>query len=107
MPKKVMEKDPINEDRATQITIVEDDTYKKSEKKIDEPSSKPLLRIYVPSVPFPQRLAKPKNDEEFDKFLEMIKSLCIDMPLLDALHQMSKFGKFMMVLLAHHRKVED
>ncbi|XP_074574082.1 uncharacterized protein LOC141830577 [Curcuma longa] len=107
MPKKVKEKDPINEDRATQITIVEDDTYKKSEKKIDEPSSKTLLRIYVPSVPFPQTLAKPKNDEEFDKFLEMIKSLCIDMPLLDALHQMSKFGKFMMVLLAHHRKVKD
>lgn len=55
----------------------------------------------------PQRLIKAKKDEHFGKFLEMIKSLCMKIPLLDALQQMPKFTKFMKDILAHWRKVED
>ncbi|XP_070007709.1 uncharacterized protein [Nicotiana sylvestris] len=38
-----------------------------------------------PPPPYPQRLAKQKGDNQFKKFIEMMKSLTINVPLVEAL----------------------
>jgi len=49
-----------------------------SEKQITPPSFKP-------KIPFPQRFAKSKLDEQFKKFIEMMNKIYIDVPFTDVL----------------------
>jgi hypothetical protein len=44
-----------------------------------------LQQLYQPPVPFPQRLAKAKLDEQFQKFMQVLKQLQITIPFTDAL----------------------
>ncbi|XP_042386663.1 uncharacterized protein LOC121978375 [Zingiber officinale] len=44
------------------------------------------------AVPFPQKLIASQKDKEFNRFLKKIKEICIEVPLIDALHQMPKIG---------------
>ncbi|XP_042465738.1 uncharacterized protein LOC122048210 [Zingiber officinale] len=60
----------------------------------------------IQTVPFPQRLLKAQKDAEFEKFLEKIKEICIDIPLLGTLYQMPKFAKFMKDIISNKRKKE-
>lgn len=50
-----------------------------------------------PKIPFPQRLKK-HIDRYFQKFLESLKKLYINIPFLEALKEMPKYAKFMEVL---------
>ncbi|XP_070057861.1 uncharacterized protein [Nicotiana tomentosiformis] len=52
-----------------------------------------------PPPPYPQRLAKKNNENQFKKFIDMMKSLSINVPLVEALEQMSGYAKFMKDLL--------
>ncbi|XP_070018134.1 uncharacterized protein [Nicotiana sylvestris] len=63
----------------------------------------PLTR---PPLPFPQRLAKQKNKNQFKKFIEMIKSLSINVPLVKALEQMLGYAKFMKDLVTKKRYMD-
>ncbi|XP_070017057.1 uncharacterized protein [Nicotiana sylvestris] len=45
--------------------------------------------------PYSQRLAKTKSENQFKKFIDMIKSLSINMPLVEDLEQMLGYAKFM------------
>lgn len=48
----------------------------------DEPlRSKPSLMPYVPPIPFPERLAKHKQNKQFSKFLDYLKQLHINILL--------------------------
>ena len=53
------------------------------------PSSSPPL---APKIPFPHRLRKQKDGEQFSKFLEIFKKLHINIPLAEALVQMPKYA---------------
>nr|XP_009766432.1 PREDICTED: uncharacterized protein LOC104217801 [Nicotiana sylvestris] len=75
------------------------------------PKSKaPLPR---PPPPYPQRLTKQKNKNQFKKFIEMIKSLSINVPLVKALEQIPGYAKFIKDLdpleavLLNHDVTED
>ena len=37
------------------------------------------------ALPFPERIRKPVADEQFGKFVEVIKKLYVNIPLLDAM----------------------
>ncbi|XP_042409966.1 uncharacterized protein LOC121999339 [Zingiber officinale] len=58
-------------------------------------------------IPFPQKLIASQKDEEFHRFLKKVKEICVEVPLLDALHQMSKFAKFLKGILSNRRKKGD
>ncbi|XP_042472428.1 uncharacterized protein LOC122055103 [Zingiber officinale] len=45
-----------------------------------------------------------QKDEEFYRFLKKVKEICIEVPLIDALHQMSKFSKFFKGIMSNRRK---
>ncbi|XP_070025839.1 uncharacterized protein [Nicotiana sylvestris] len=47
-----------------------------------------------PPPPYPQRLAKKIGENQFKKFSQMMKSLSIKVPLVEALKQMPGYAKF-------------
>ncbi|XP_042387394.1 uncharacterized protein LOC121979471 [Zingiber officinale] len=58
-------------------------------------------------IPFPQKLIASQKDEEFHRFLKKVKEICVGVPLLDALHQMLKFAKFLKGILSNRRQKGD
>ncbi|KAL5570136.1 hypothetical protein UlMin_026711 [Ulmus minor] len=59
------------------------------------------------AVPFPQRLRKQNLDKQFSKFLNIFKSLHINLPFVDMLEQMPKYAKFLKDILSNKRKLEE
>ncbi|XP_070046160.1 uncharacterized protein [Nicotiana tomentosiformis] len=58
-----------------------------------------------PTPPYPQRLAKQNNENQFKKFIDMMKSLSINVPLVEALEQISVYAKFMKDLVTKKRSM--
>ncbi|KAL5573761.1 hypothetical protein UlMin_023358 [Ulmus minor] len=57
-------------------------------------------------IPFPQRLRKQNLDKQFSKFIDIFKSLHINLPFVDMLEQMPKYAKFLKEVLSNKRKLE-
>ncbi|XP_019244509.1 PREDICTED: uncharacterized protein LOC109224385 [Nicotiana attenuata] len=53
-----------------------------------------------PPAPFPQRLAKYQKDEQYKKFMEMVKQIQANIPLIDALKEMPGYAKMMKDLMS-------
>ncbi|CAL1394403.1 unnamed protein product [Linum trigynum] len=77
------------------------------EKEVEVPTPKPqpVVKEYVPQLPFPTRLHKDRLETEFAKFMAMLKQVNIIMPFVDALSKMPKYDKFMKDLLTNKRKL--
>ncbi|XP_016470678.2 uncharacterized protein LOC107792929 [Nicotiana tabacum] len=50
-------------------------------------------------APFPQRLAKQKKDDQCRKFMEMLRQIQLNIPLMDALREMPGYAKMMKDLM--------
>lgn len=48
-----------------------------------------------PAPPFPQRLIKKKLEERYSNFLDILKKVHINIPLIEALQQMLDYAKFL------------
>ncbi|XP_042386577.1 uncharacterized protein LOC121978277 [Zingiber officinale] len=59
------------------------------------------------TIPFPQKLITSQKDEDFHQFLKKIKEIYIEVPLIDALHKMSKIVKFLKGILSNRRQKGD
>ncbi|XP_010247987.1 PREDICTED: uncharacterized protein LOC104590915 [Nelumbo nucifera] len=79
------------------------ETEKKEEEQFD------LMKetSQQPQVPFLNRLKQHKMEKEFGKFLEIFKSLHINIPFGNALAQMPHYAKFLKEILANKRKLGD
>ncbi|XP_060210808.1 uncharacterized protein LOC132637788 [Lycium barbarum] len=78
-----------------------DDASKGKEAVEEVPrASPPVLK---PPPPFPQRLAKKADDGKFLKFIERLKGISINIPLVEALEQMPDYAKFMKDLVTKKR----
>ncbi|XP_074299112.1 uncharacterized protein LOC141630141 [Silene latifolia] len=62
-------------------------------------------RVYVPPVPFPQRLAKAKLEQKHGKFLEILKGKHFNIPFLDEISEIPSYGKFLKELLLSKKKL--
>jgi hypothetical protein len=63
--------------------------------------------VYEPKLPFPQKHMKAKLDEQFGKFLEVLKNIYIDIPFVEAVRQMPNFVKFLKEFVIKRKCVED
>nr|XP_009764002.1 PREDICTED: uncharacterized protein LOC104215798 [Nicotiana sylvestris] len=72
-----------------------------SEEKLD--ARAPLPRA---PPPYPQRLENQKNENQFKKFIEMMKSLSINVPLVEALEQMLGYARFIKDLVTKNRSMD-
>src|SRR5262245_4867092 len=60
-----------------------------------------------PPPPFPQRFEKQKQDNQFKRFLDVLKQLHINIPLVEALEQMPSYAKFMKDVLSKKRRFSE
>ena len=77
--------------------------------KSDEVSKNPEItypKPYTSTLPFPQRMANAKLDLRFQKLLEVLTKLYINIPFTDAL-QMPSYAKFLKEILSNKRKLEE
>nr|GEX65636.1 reverse transcriptase domain-containing protein [Tanacetum cinerariifolium] len=67
----------------------------------------PLPKPYKPKIPYPQCLRKEKMEAQYGKFLNMTRSLRINVPLVDILAGMPNYGKFLKELISNKHKIEQ
>uniref|UniRef100_A0A1U7XJ40 Uncharacterized protein LOC104239198 n=1 Tax=Nicotiana sylvestris TaxID=4096 RepID=A0A1U7XJ40_NICSY len=60
-----------------------------------------------PPTPFPQRLAKHQKEEQYKKFLEMLKQIQVNIPLIEALKEMPGYAKMMKDLMSQKFNFQD
>ncbi|XP_038882412.1 uncharacterized protein LOC120073679 [Benincasa hispida] len=71
-----------------------------------EPSTSNARKPDVPlNAPFPRRLMKKNDEQQFKHFLELLKQLHINIPLIEALEQMPTYVKFFKDILTKKRRV--
>ncbi|KAL5572849.1 hypothetical protein UlMin_022446 [Ulmus minor] len=90
---------------ASKQAIEEDTSVSKNQPAtitIEQPLPKPSSN----AVPFPQRLRKQNLDKQFSKFIDIFKSLHINLPFIDMLEQMPKYAKFLKEVLSNKRRLE-
>ncbi|GJZ46810.1 reverse transcriptase domain-containing protein, partial [Tanacetum coccineum] len=67
----------------------------------------PLPKPYKPKIPYPQRLRKEKIEAQYGKFLDMIRAVRINVPLVDVLAGMPNYGKFLKELISNKHKIKQ
>ncbi|XP_019241859.1 PREDICTED: uncharacterized protein LOC109221880 [Nicotiana attenuata] len=72
----------------------EKEVKKKEEKNIEKLTPLPV------TIPFPQKMKREKLDNQFAKFLEILKQIHINIPFTDALLQMPSYAKSVVKLLS-------
>ncbi|GJS33403.1 reverse transcriptase domain-containing protein [Tanacetum coccineum] len=90
-----------------------------SDDEDDEPTPQPktqpakpvketsLPKPYKPKIPYPQRLRKEKKETQYEKFLNMIRAVRINVPFVDVLAKMLNYGKFLKELIRNKHKIEQ
>ena len=71
--------------------------------RITFPDNPPL---YTPPLPFPHKFRKTRMDEQFSKFMNMLKKLEINILFVDALAQIPNYVKFMKGIMSNKKKLE-
>ena len=57
-------------------------------------------------IPYPQEVMKTTDDARFEKFLELIKNLCLQIPLVDAI-KIPLYSKYMKYIVSNKRKIPN
>ncbi|GKB27985.1 reverse transcriptase domain-containing protein, partial [Tanacetum coccineum] len=96
-------------DSKTPINFDSDD---EDEEPTPQPNPKPvketqLPKPYKPKILYPQRLRKEKMKAQYGKFLDMIRVVRINVPLIDVLAGMPNYGKFLKELISNKLKIEQ
>ncbi|KAL5572868.1 hypothetical protein UlMin_022465 [Ulmus minor] len=86
--------------------VIEEDTSGPKDQDATTTIEQPLLKPSSNAIPFPQRLRKQNLDKQFSKFIDIFKSLHINLPFVDMLEQMPKYAKFLKEVLSNKRRLE-
>ncbi|XP_070010992.1 uncharacterized protein [Nicotiana sylvestris] len=76
------------------------------ESKKNDATSKPM-EAARPPPPFPQRLQKKNDDRMLSKFLYMLSQVQLNIPLVDVLHKIPKYAKYIKDIVAHKRRLTE
>ncbi|PPR95510.1 hypothetical protein GOBAR_AA25158 [Gossypium barbadense] len=74
---------------------------------VDHNDQKSVCKEYKPRVPYPNATRKDRTDEQFGKFLKLLKKLHINLPFIEALSQMPNAVKFLRELLKNKQKLDE
>ncbi|KAL5572307.1 hypothetical protein UlMin_021904 [Ulmus minor] len=85
---------------------IEEDTSVSKDQPATTTIEQPLPKPSSNAVPFPQRLRKKNLDKQFSKFIDIFKSLHINLPFVDMLEQMPKYANFLKEVLSNKRRLE-
>ncbi|XP_021737482.1 uncharacterized protein LOC110703992 [Chenopodium quinoa] len=73
-------------------------------KKSDERKQEEVRK---PDLPYPQKFMRNKLDEQFGRFLEMLKEVHLSIPLTEAMTQMPRYSKFLKDILSGKRDCNE
>ncbi|XP_074266283.1 uncharacterized protein LOC141588756 [Silene latifolia] len=102
-PVEVVEEDKIRVEKSKEVEMVDPP-------KQDEPIATkakectPPPREYVAPVPFPQRLARPRIEKKYEKFVEILKGMNVTIPFLDMITKIPSYDKFLKELVTLKKK---
>ncbi|GJY95204.1 reverse transcriptase domain-containing protein [Tanacetum coccineum] len=66
----------------------------------------PLPKPYKPKIPYPQCLRKEKMEAQYGKFLDIIRAVRINVPLVGILAGMPNYDKFLKELIRNKHKIK-
>ncbi|XP_071713440.1 uncharacterized protein [Rutidosis leptorrhynchoides] len=102
-------------------TVPTNEESKKDELKVDEPkvqeqkkddppkimTKAPPLKVYKAPVPYPKSLKKDKLATQYQRFLDMINQISVNMPLAEVIKGMPNYGKFLKDLISSKGKYQE
>lgn len=65
------------------------------------------VKLYVPPIPFLQRLKRRANEVRYQKFLEMFKKLQVNIPFDEAIANMPAYAKFLKEIMSNNQRLEE
>ncbi|XP_076912620.1 uncharacterized protein LOC143570983 [Bidens hawaiensis] len=65
------------------------------------------MHVYKPKPPYPGRLVRKNDSEQYSRFLDMLKKLHVNISFIEALSNMPKHAKFLKYLLTNKKKLEE
>ncbi|KAA3460524.1 retrotransposon gag protein [Gossypium australe] len=74
--------------------------------EVTQEKPKLVIKEYQPHIPYPKAMKRDDTEEQFSKFLKLLKKLHINLPLLEALFQIPDSRKFLKQLLKNKRKLD-
>ncbi|XP_070056864.1 uncharacterized protein [Nicotiana tomentosiformis] len=81
---------------------------KESEKLAEEAVTEPPPPLVARPPPlFPQRLHKVKDNVAYKKFLDILKQVQINIPLVDILQEVPKYAKYIKDIVANKRRLTE
>ncbi|GJV81011.1 hypothetical protein Tco_1516881 [Tanacetum coccineum] len=105
---------PANPNTKTAVFLDDSEDEAEEVEKETEPLPKkptqfdtPPLKAYKPKIPYPQCLNKEKIESRYAKFLDMIKEVRINVPLVDVLAGMPNYGKNFKDLVSNKSMIEQ
>ncbi|XP_070055338.1 uncharacterized protein [Nicotiana tomentosiformis] len=78
---------------------------KKDETSRREESNEESKHMLV--LPFPQKLYREKLNKQFERFLDMLRQVNVNLPFTEVLSQMPAYAKFLKEILTKKRKIEE
>ncbi|XP_070017451.1 uncharacterized protein [Nicotiana sylvestris] len=81
---------------------------KELEKPVGEAvAEQPPQLVARPPPPFPQRLQKVRDNTAYKKFLNILKQVQINIPLVDILQEVPKYAKYIKDIVANKRRLTE
>ncbi|XP_019234421.1 PREDICTED: uncharacterized protein LOC109214910 [Nicotiana attenuata] len=113
-----IQKEVLSEKESREQLKIEDDEKtekKKSKKEADKKKKEETSRReesddvskHMLALPFPQKLYREKLDKQFEKYLDMLRQVNVNLPFTDVVSQMPAYAKFMKEILTKKRKIEE
>ncbi|XP_070041480.1 uncharacterized protein [Nicotiana tomentosiformis] len=62
---------------------------------------------HIPALPFPQNIYREKLDKHFERFLDMLRLVNVNLPFTEVLSQMPAYAKFLKEILTKKIKIEE
>src|SRR5436190_11685404 len=98
------------EERSPEVVMKEkedEEVPENNEDSIEKPSMIAKHDFKETQVPFSSRLRKQTEDKQYSKFLNMFRSLHINIPFADMLEHMPKYVKFLKELVSKKKKLGE
>ncbi|XP_070052566.1 uncharacterized protein [Nicotiana tomentosiformis] len=70
-------------------------------------TEEPEVSKHMPALPFPQKLSREKMDKQFERFLDVLKQVHVNLQFTEVLSQMSAYAKFLKEIPTKKRKIEE
>ncbi|XP_009617812.2 uncharacterized protein [Nicotiana tomentosiformis] len=96
VPKKKNEQFGLEEERVSKPIEVDERNKTEPEQKSERTP-----------LPFPQILRKKNDDHIFHKFLDMLKQIHLNIPLVDMLREVPKYAKYIKDIVANKRRLTE